>query len=73
MNHPVLFTNNLDEQAEPMPQVQGQISDGFRNVAGLDTFHNLHLYLAILHEDRANLFHVFILTVQGSPLLPRFM
>lgn len=68
----VPFTNNLAEQAVRMPKVKQKISGGFRTRQGADTFCIIRSYLATMHKQDANLFHVLTQTFQGQTPLPRF-
>jgi transposase len=72
-DHNIPFTNNLAEQAVRMPKVKQKISGGFRTKNGADTFCTIRSYLATMHKQGANLFHVLTLTFEGQPPQPRFV
>jgi len=71
-DHNIPFANNLAEQAVRMPKVKQKISGGFRTKNGADTFCTIRSYLATMHKQGANLFHVLTLTFEGQPPQPRF-
>jgi transposase len=71
-DHNVYFTNNLAEQAVRMPKVIQKISGCFRTRRGADTFCAIRSYLATMHKQGANLFHVLTRTFQYQAPQPRF-